>query len=66
MPVDFDALVLAPAHATFGEVTPPIYYPASGAPTAVNGIFNDRFQETKLQDGVEIIDIVVEIEGSRL
>ena len=54
MAVDFDALVLAPAARVFGESV--AYYPASAAATSVTGIFNDRFQETKLQDGVEVID----------
>ena len=54
MAVDFDALVLAPAARVFGECV--AYYPASGAATSVTGIFNDRYQETKLQDGLEVID----------
>ncbi|WP_428485959.1 head-tail joining protein [Rhodopila sp.] len=52
--IDFDALVLAPCHATFGELV--TYYPASGPPTPLPGIFNDRYMEIKLQDGVEIVD----------
>ena len=52
--IDFDALVLAPAHAIFGESV--TYYPGSGPVTTLTGIFNDRYQETKLQDAVEVID----------
>ena len=52
--IDFDATVLAAANAAFGE--PVIYYPFFAAPLALTGIFNDRYQETKFQDGVEIIE----------
>ena len=52
--VDFDALVLAPTHRTFGECV--AYYAAIGTVTQVTGIFNDRYKETKFQDGIEVID----------
>ena len=43
MPLDLDALVLAPCHAVFGEVNrgfaQPVYTPAGGAAFAIDGVF---------------------------
>jgi hypothetical protein len=43
MPLDLDALVLAPAHAAFGEANRgfavPEYTPAGGAAFAIDGVF---------------------------
>lgn len=52
--IDFDATVLAACAAAFGETA--YYYTALTGPFAVTGIFNDRYQETKLQDGIEVVD----------
>ncbi len=52
MAVDFDAILVA-ANAAFGE--PVWYYTASTGPAALTGVFNDRYQETKLQNGDEVI-----------
>lgn len=55
--IDFDATVLAAANAAFGE--PVYYYSALGGPFPVSGIFNDRYQELKFQDGIEVVDISI-------
>lgn len=43
MPLNFDALVLAPAHAAFGEANQgnptPVYTPQGGSPFTVDGVF---------------------------
>jgi hypothetical protein len=56
--IDFDALVLAPAMAAFGQdVT---WYPAQAAPVQLTGpmagVFDDRYVERKFQDGVEVVE----------
>lgn len=56
MAVDFDAILVA-ANAAFGETV--WYYTASTGPIALTGVFNDRYQETKLQGGEEVIGIKV-------
>ena len=55
MALDFDALVLAPAHAAFGE--PVTYAPASGPSLALAGVFTDRYTQTSFQDGAEIASV---------
>jgi hypothetical protein len=53
--IDFDQALIA-ANAAFGENV--LYWSAfAGNPAAMTGIFNDRYQETKLQDGVEITNV---------
>ena len=46
--IDFDALVLAPAHQAFGEQV--IYLPGAGGSYTLAGVFDDHFQEDKLKD----------------
>ena len=57
--LDFDALVLAPAMATFGESV--TYLPADGPPLVLAGasgaVFNDRFTDSKFDGGAEVISI---------
>jgi hypothetical protein len=50
--VDFDALVLAPCERAFGESV--TYLAGDGRSYTIAGIFNDRFAETKYQDGQEL------------
>lgn len=51
--IDFDATVLAAAGAAFGEQV--TYLPGSGGALTVTGVFDDRWQEVKYQDGVEMV-----------
>jgi hypothetical protein len=55
--IDFDATVLAACSAAFGETVQ--YYTAQTGPFAVSGIFNDRYQQTKFEDGIEIVDTAI-------
>lgn len=52
--IDFDAQVLGPCLATFGEQV--IYLPAGGVPTPVVGVFDAKYTETRWDDekGVEV------------
>jgi hypothetical protein len=50
--VDFDAILRACGE-SFGE--PVYYYTALTGPIALTAVFNDRYQETKLQDGIEVV-----------
>lgn len=42
MPIDWNALVLEPCHATFGE--PAVYTPQGGAPFPINGVFDKAYE----------------------
>ncbi len=53
--LDFDALVLAPCAAAFGE--PATYYPGPGQFMPITVIFDDKFAEVKFSDGSEIVEI---------
>ena len=50
--IDFDALLLAPCAAAFGETV--FYLPAMGPYVTLQGIFTERFTETTFSDGSEI------------
>lgn len=50
--IDFDAAVLAPCFAIFGE--PVTWTPARGAPIATTGVFDEKAIEVKFQDGTEV------------
>ena len=54
--IDWDALILAPAHAAFGEADPIAYYLAIGGPFQLQGVFNDRYKETTIENGQMIDD----------
>lgn len=51
--IDFDATVLAAAHAAFGEVA--AYLPGAGGLYTVSGIFDDKWVDDKLQDGMQSV-----------
>ena len=53
MALDWDALLLAPAHGVFGETV--WYYPSSGPRLSVLGIFADKFSQTAFRDGEEFV-----------
>lgn len=52
--IDFDNLVLAPAHQVFGEQV--TYLPGGGGALLVVGVFDAHFQEDKLQDGLSVTE----------
>lgn len=64
--IDFDALVLAPAHAVFG--TPITYFPGAGRPVAIAGVFNDHYADVSLQDGLQVVDtkIILDVRAAAL
>lgn len=47
--VDWDAQVLAPLHAVFGE--PVTFIPAVGSPIAAVGIFDEAYRQIDIADG---------------
>jgi hypothetical protein len=51
--IDFDALVVGPCAATFGE--PVTFMPAEGPPFPITAIYTDRFQESKFEGGDEVV-----------
>lgn len=55
MAVDFDATVLAAAEQVFAETV--TWYPGWSGPAVVQGIFNDRFHETRFQDATEVVEL---------
>ena len=66
--IDFDALVLVPCMATFGEDLKPLYTRAAGgAAFAVDGIFDDAFMALVLSaDGEPEIATIEPVLGVRL
>lgn len=54
MTVDFDATVLVAANAAFGTTV--YYYTALTGPLTLTGIFNDKYQETKFDGGLEVTE----------
>jgi hypothetical protein len=49
--IDFDSLVLAPCEAVFGQ--PVTYLSATGPAVETAGVFNDRFSDTTIGDGLQ-------------
>lgn len=66
--IDFDALVLAPCMAVFGEDLKPVYTRAAGgAGFAVDAVFDDAFMALVVSaDGVPEIATVEPVMGVRL
>ena len=72
MPIDFDALVNAPVMAIFDEsdaASPqmlPTYYPVTGAPFGLNGVFDEADMSVSMDDPTSDISTVNPVFGVRL
>lgn len=49
--IDWDALVLSPLAAVFGEASQPTYTPKGGAPFAIDGVFDRAYRELTILGG---------------
>jgi hypothetical protein len=71
MPIDWDSLVVGPTVTTFGEGGPdvsgrPIYIPVTGAPYALNGVFDHPVGQIEMNDPTSAIQSPKPILGCRL
>jgi hypothetical protein len=62
--VDFDALVLKPCIATFGE--PITYTPAGGSPIAISGVFDPAYTHVTLNDSGIPFTSILPVLGIRM
>ena len=62
-PIDFSALVLAPAMVSFGQTVS--YVPARGASFSFNGVFDEAYTELVVIDG-EAVTVKMPVLGVRL
>lgn len=72
MPIDWDALVIAPTMAAFGETDPadpamtPTYYPVLGPAFPLNGVFDEGFLSVVMDDPLAPVSTVNPVMGVRL
>ena len=68
--IDFDALVLVPSMATFGETNQGfpavVYTPANGSPYSVSGIFDPSYKEIKFGRDGEPVTVTMPVLGVKL
>jgi hypothetical protein len=64
MAIDWDGVVLGPVVTVFGE--PALYSPADGAAYSITGVFDEAYQQIRLEDGQIPITTDLPVFGVRL